>query len=381
MQMDHKKEFCIMDINQTTKNWKIKVQVLEKLPPKKARNSPTEYQTIILADAKGSKIQAKLFNEDIKFFDNHINTNQIYYISDATVQHIDEKYRLVQNERQLKFNRYTKVEQVSEELFEPEHHQYHFVFLENLPDLIKQGICFDVLVLVIKVEDIRKLDKSDAIVRRLFVVDKRYAVRIRLTDESTSTWVTLFNETAQNLLQHKAEDFMKIDLQATDQATTSKKRKLVHLDLDNIINHEYDFTVKSSDALKIVGTERLLRLMRQVFNISWKDKGRVCWPQQVVVVEGGGGSQGRRSQGWPQGEGGRWSRHGGGGGVAGGPMGGGGVGTGVQHIHVDTCSDRSTNLYRSSETHFDWASVDTYSDSSTDFYRLSEEHFDWTLSN
>ncbi|KAK1291713.1 hypothetical protein QJS10_CPB17g01733 [Acorus calamus] len=52
----------------------------------------------------------------------------------------------------------------------------------------------------------------------------------------------------------------------------------------------------------------------------------------------------------------------------------------VQHIHVDTCSDRSTDLYRPSETHFDWASVDTYSDSSTDLCCLSEEYFDWTLS-
>ncbi|KAK1306853.1 hypothetical protein QJS10_CPA10g00725 [Acorus calamus] len=53
----------------------------------------------------------------------------------------------------------------------------------------------------------------------------------------------------------------------------------------------------------------------------------------------------------------------------------------VRHIHVDTCSDRSTDICRPSETHFDWASVDTYSDSSTDLCRPSEEHFDWTLSN
>ncbi|KAK1311503.1 hypothetical protein QJS10_CPA08g01092 [Acorus calamus] len=53
----------------------------------------------------------------------------------------------------------------------------------------------------------------------------------------------------------------------------------------------------------------------------------------------------------------------------------------VRHIRVDTCSDRSTDLCRPNETHFDWASVDTYLDSSTDLCRPGEEHFDWTLSN
>ncbi|KAK1301637.1 hypothetical protein QJS10_CPB12g00705 [Acorus calamus] len=53
----------------------------------------------------------------------------------------------------------------------------------------------------------------------------------------------------------------------------------------------------------------------------------------------------------------------------------------VRHIHVATCSDKSTDLCRPSETHFDWTSVDTYSDSSMDFCRPTEEHFDWTLSN
>ncbi|KAK1290053.1 hypothetical protein QJS10_CPB18g00772 [Acorus calamus] len=53
----------------------------------------------------------------------------------------------------------------------------------------------------------------------------------------------------------------------------------------------------------------------------------------------------------------------------------------VRHIHVDICSDRSTDLCRPSETYFDWASVDTYSDSSIDLCRPDEEHFDWTLSN
>ncbi|KAK1306830.1 hypothetical protein QJS10_CPA10g00850 [Acorus calamus] len=48
----------------------------------------------------------------------------------------------------------------------------------------------------------------------------------------------------------------------------------------------------------------------------------------------------------------------------------------VRHIHVATCSDRSTDLCRPSETHFDCASVDTYLDSSTNLYRPSEEHFD-----
>ncbi|KAK1290884.1 hypothetical protein QJS10_CPB18g00665 [Acorus calamus] len=48
----------------------------------------------------------------------------------------------------------------------------------------------------------------------------------------------------------------------------------------------------------------------------------------------------------------------------------------VRHVHVDTCSNRSTDLYRPSETYFDWASVNTYSDRSTDPCRPSEEDFD-----
>ncbi|KAK1290769.1 hypothetical protein QJS10_CPB18g01910 [Acorus calamus] len=50
-------------------------------------------------------------------------------------------------------------------------------------------------------------------------------------------------------------------------------------------------------------------------------------------------------------------------------------------VSAQSIADRSTDLCRPSETHFDWASVDTYSNSSTDLCCPGEEHFDWTLSN
>ncbi|KAK1326435.1 hypothetical protein QJS10_CPA01g01694 [Acorus calamus] len=52
--MDFKEDVLLSAINEATKNWKIKVQVVQKLPPRISKNQNSKFQTIIFADEQTS---------------------------------------------------------------------------------------------------------------------------------------------------------------------------------------------------------------------------------------------------------------------------------------------------------------------------------------
>ncbi|KAK1288439.1 hypothetical protein QJS10_CPA10g00705 [Acorus calamus] len=327
----------VMEINESTKDWKIKVQLLQKLEPKVAKNKTTTFQTILFVDEKGDKIQAKVFNEDIAIFDSLIRTNEVYFISNATVQQVPAQYRCVDNENQLIFNRHTTIERIQEEPFKIPNDRYQFVPLRNLEQLQQNGKSFDVLVAVLQIGKAKLIDKVNAVVRHLVVIDREtienkdtleqlrnprfpdiwkgahdfiqpqhvpnlieaiqceegivyhvraciaqierplyymgcqychkktlelyqknfhcsncnnekaistpfFAVRLKLTDGEHSTRVTLFGDVAESLLKCNAKEFMEIDLQVD----TEKKRKICHLEVENLVGKEYYFDLDCS---------------------------------------------------------------------------------------------------------------------------------------
>ncbi|KAE9452740.1 hypothetical protein C3L33_15370, partial [Rhododendron williamsianum] len=68
------------------KNWIAKVKVLEKWSPRSTQHSPVKYQKLILADAEGNRVQAMIYNDNIKKLEDTLQVYNTYLISNATVK-------------------------------------------------------------------------------------------------------------------------------------------------------------------------------------------------------------------------------------------------------------------------------------------------------
>ncbi|KAK1317419.1 hypothetical protein QJS10_CPA05g00956 [Acorus calamus] len=92
------------ELNESTKNWKIKLQVIEKCPPRISKRGNTKFQNYILTDVKGKMIQASTFKAYIKQFSEALSVNDVYYLSNAKILKIPQEYRLVDNDYQIIFH-------------------------------------------------------------------------------------------------------------------------------------------------------------------------------------------------------------------------------------------------------------------------------------
>ncbi|KAK1317500.1 hypothetical protein QJS10_CPA05g01367 [Acorus calamus] len=132
LKMDSEGNTLLSAINDTTTNWKIKVKVVRKLSPRLSRNANREFQNVIFEDEKGNMIQGILFNQQIKQFERTILLNHNYYISGAKVQKIAKTFRMVDNEYQLVLQRETKIQEISDENFQPLQQCFNFVSIRNI---------------------------------------------------------------------------------------------------------------------------------------------------------------------------------------------------------------------------------------------------------
>ncbi|KAK1303387.1 hypothetical protein QJS10_CPB11g01438 [Acorus calamus] len=169
--MDFKEDVLLSAINEATKNWKIKVQVVQKLPPRISKNQNSKFHTIIFADEQGKMIQGTIFDEQIRQFDKTIQLNHNYYLSDAKIQRIPEKYRYVDHEYQLILEKQTKIQQIFYESFELPEDPLCFVELKNLENL-RNFINFDILVLVLNISKLKTSDKSDTAYHELLIINE-----------------------------------------------------------------------------------------------------------------------------------------------------------------------------------------------------------------
>ncbi|KAK1291782.1 hypothetical protein QJS10_CPB17g00113 [Acorus calamus] len=205
-------------------------------------------------------IQGTVFGDDIKVFDELLSVKCIYHLSNTNIQKVPKAYQYVDNEYELIFWKGTVIEKVSYESFStPEHHPT-YVPIGDLESLM-QLPHFDILVFVVHVHQQRDVQGGKTIVRDLVVIDKHassgitiskstkdiasvfevfdtstqqntihrikaaitgvasdtdfwYILKIKLTDSSTSTWVTLFGNMVESLLGCKVEEFVQLDNKA-----------------------------------------------------------------------------------------------------------------------------------------------------------------------
>ncbi|KAK1283891.1 hypothetical protein QJS10_CPB21g00602 [Acorus calamus] len=97
------------ELNESIKNWKIKLQVIEKCPPRISKRGNTKFQNYILTDVKklvcqGKMIQATIFKAYIKQFSEALSVNDVYNLSNARILKIPQEYRLVDNDYQIIFH-------------------------------------------------------------------------------------------------------------------------------------------------------------------------------------------------------------------------------------------------------------------------------------
>ncbi|XP_060673307.1 replication protein A 70 kDa DNA-binding subunit B-like [Ziziphus jujuba] len=103
----------IKDIQAQQRGWTVKVVIIEKAMPRVSKSSPNKYQTLILADEEGNKIQATIYGGDIHIFRDTLIIGKNYYISNAWVKEIGAQYQIVQNNLQWTINGRTIVEEVT----------------------------------------------------------------------------------------------------------------------------------------------------------------------------------------------------------------------------------------------------------------------------
>ncbi|CAL5441876.1 unnamed protein product [Camellia sinensis] len=84
----------IKKITSTTKQWTAKIRVLEKWNPRIPKTGSTRYQRLILADAEGTQVQAILYQDQIEQFQDTFKVFNSYYVSNAAVKLLQEKYRI-----------------------------------------------------------------------------------------------------------------------------------------------------------------------------------------------------------------------------------------------------------------------------------------------
>ncbi|KAK1272526.1 hypothetical protein QJS04_geneDACA015228 [Acorus gramineus] len=162
----------------------------------------------------GKMIQDTLFDDDIKLFDGLLNMRSVYYISNTRITKIDPRYRCVDNDYQLIFHQGTIVEELSEDLL---HCQKNDVIHRLKATITRVLSDSDFWYMSCN----RCAKKTTHTYQTNFhcglcdfkicVATPRYLLKIKLTDSSSSAWVTLFGDVVENLLGCKLDDLIQFD--------------------------------------------------------------------------------------------------------------------------------------------------------------------------
>ncbi|KAF8405772.1 hypothetical protein HHK36_007850 [Tetracentron sinense] len=126
----------ISEINDQTRYWMTKVHVDDKIPVRESRTTGKKYQRITLSDSQGNQVQAIIFNDNISKFENSFYPSKEYYVSNALVTPIEQRYKYVNNEYQWIINNRTRVREVEEGSQEVRREMYNFVSFRELVNYI-----------------------------------------------------------------------------------------------------------------------------------------------------------------------------------------------------------------------------------------------------
>ncbi|XP_028126335.1 replication protein A 70 kDa DNA-binding subunit B-like isoform X2 [Camellia sinensis] len=145
----------IKKITSTTKQWTAKIRVLEKWNPRIPKTGSTRYQRLILADAEGTQVQAILYQDQIEQFQDTFKVFNSYYVSNAVVKLLQEKYRITPQSWQWQWTitASTLIRDVENSNEDNNAPTYHFVPFNEFSDhLGNETSSIDILAAVIQIK-------------------------------------------------------------------------------------------------------------------------------------------------------------------------------------------------------------------------------------
>ncbi|KAL2905002.1 Replication protein A 70 kDa DNA-binding subunit B [Bienertia sinuspersici] len=99
-----KKYKYLDELTDKTKDYKVKVKVIENSCPKQSPGKPAR-QPLVLQHEKGTTMRGIIFGSDIPLFEQAIVRYGEYKIGDDIIALVAEQYRQKENEFQMTFNR------------------------------------------------------------------------------------------------------------------------------------------------------------------------------------------------------------------------------------------------------------------------------------
>ncbi|KAK9698416.1 hypothetical protein RND81_08G102800 [Saponaria officinalis] len=161
------------ELTNTSKNYKVKVKVLEKRRP---RTSPGKvvYQTLLFEDDKGSKMRGALFNDQVNMYEDAIKQNKIYEITNAPISPVKPEYKSnpADLDYQITFNHRTILQPVD---IDDAPAIINYQTIAGLPRATDYSEMFDIVGIVLFVEDhsrkIMTAKKRECNVREIMVID------------------------------------------------------------------------------------------------------------------------------------------------------------------------------------------------------------------
>ncbi|CAL5358466.1 unnamed protein product [Camellia sinensis] len=145
----------IKKITSTTKQWIAKIRVLEKWNPRIPKTGSTRYQRLILADVEGTQVQAILYEDQIEQFQDTFKVFNSYYVSNAAVKLLQEKYRITPQSWQWQWTitASTLIRDVENNNEDNNAPTYHFVpFNEFSNHLGNETSSIDILAAVVQIK-------------------------------------------------------------------------------------------------------------------------------------------------------------------------------------------------------------------------------------
>ncbi|KAF8402482.1 hypothetical protein HHK36_010567 [Tetracentron sinense] len=159
---------------------------------------------------KGNQVQAMIFNDNISKFENLFCPSKEYYVSNALVTPIDQRYKYVNNEYQWIINNRTRVREVEEGNQEIRREMYNFVPFHELVNYIDTLALIDVLAIVVQVLPLKMVKSETTAVRQIVLVDRECIIKVKLSDSTDSISATLFGENAEKVFSHTAIELMEL---------------------------------------------------------------------------------------------------------------------------------------------------------------------------
>ncbi|XP_042950349.1 replication protein A 70 kDa DNA-binding subunit D-like [Carya illinoinensis] len=166
----------IKDITPKTRDWKIKMLVVEKSPKRIGQHSSVKYQNLMLVDEQGNRLQATIFGNDINSREDSLQMFRSYYIINAYVKLLDPKYQTESHQYQWIINAKTIIEEIPENEQQVKIPKYNLIPINEL-DAYKDSIAeIDLLAVALHIKPPKEitLTNGPATLQEIYVIDQSF---------------------------------------------------------------------------------------------------------------------------------------------------------------------------------------------------------------